>query len=154
MWTRGKLPREPMRPRDGDALPPVDVSELVFARQLSDLRWRVENLCMALAKPSTSPSASGASGSIVTRGELLKPYSELWEFLTGRTYSDGSSRASGCISVKCSQGGIQVTLTDPSSGSYCCLTAATLDDALLALEIGLGDGTAPWRASTYSKPKK
>jgi len=153
-WERGKLPREPMRPRDGRATPPVDVSELVYSRQLRDLAWRVEVLCMALVKPSTSPAANGTSGSAVSRGELLKQYSELWEFLTGRAYSDGSSRTPGCMSVKCSPGGLQVTLTDPSSGSYCCLTAATLDDALLALEMGLADGSAPWRQSTYSKPRK
>jgi len=47
-----------------------------------------------------------------------------------------------------------VTLTDPSSATYCCLTAETLDDALLAIEMGLADGSAPWRLSTYGKPKK
>jgi len=151
---RGKLPRPDWVPIDDRDYPPPDVDDLVKQKKIMDLKWRLEQLCMALAKPSTSLTANGSSPSGVSRGELLKQYSELWEFLTGAAYSDGTKRQPGCMSVKCTPGGLQVTLTDPSSGSYCCLTAASLDDALLALEMGLAEGSTTWRSSSYAKPKK
>jgi hypothetical protein len=44
-------------------------------------------------------------------------------------------------------GGLQMTITDPSSSAYCSRQFPTLDDALLAFEVGLGEGSLQWRAS-------
>ncbi len=154
VFNRGKCPREGFRPRDGLDVPPVDVSDLLFQRALSHLRRRVEQLCMALQKPSTSRCTDGQSSSTAHPGQMLSQFSELWEFLSRSAYADGSTRIPGTISLKCASAGIQVTLTDPSSSSYCCQTASSLDDAFLALEVGLKEGTLPWRASGYAKGKK
>lgn len=151
---RGKLPRPERIHVDGARYPPADVSELVFLRKLSDLRWRVEQLCMALQKPSTSPKTNGSSSAGVHPGQLLTPFSELWEFLTATQYADGTSRIPGTLSLKCTSEGLQGTLTDPTSASYCCRTGNSLDDVFLALELLLKDGTASWRSSGYAKQKK
>jgi len=154
VWNRGKLPREHFRDRDGRSSPPPDVTDLVLQRQVSDLRWRVEQLCMALAKPMAAGGQNGSSRCAAHPGELLKPFSELWEFLSKEAYSDGSKRMTGTISLKCTSSGISVTLTDPTSATYCCQSGDSLDDVFLALEIGLREGTLPWRPSGFAKAKK
>lgn len=151
---RGKLPRPGLVARDGDVYPPPDVYDLVMARELDVLRWRLETLCMALTKPLTSQSQNGSSSSGASPGQLLAVFSELWEFLAGKAYSDGTPRQTGQLSLKLSSAGVQVTLTDPTSGTYCCQTAMTLDDVLLALEIGLKEGSLAWRLSGYGKTKR
>jgi len=151
---RGKCPRPDFQDRDGRDLPPVDVYDLVVERQLRDLGWRLESLMCAMAKPSTLAQQNGSSSQGVTPGALLSNFSEVWDFLTKPTYLDGSVRTTGTMSLKYTSGKLQVTLTDPTSATYCCQSGESLDDVLLALEIGLKEGTLPWRASGFAKGKK
>jgi len=151
---RGKFPCPDFVPRDGRSLPPVDVRDLVDLRLLSDLAWRIKEIACAMLKPKTSTSADGSSMCDVQPCELLLPFSEVWEFLTKSAYSDGTKRATGSMTVKLGSAGLQVTLTDPTSASYCCLSATSLQDALLAFEIGLKENSLAWRASNYSKTRK
>src|SRR6266576_1571279 len=130
--------------RDAGAHPPADVSDMAMSVVLANLRWRLEKLCMSMSKPSTSPKTNGSLSSVAVPGQLLGPFSELWEFLTGTKYADGTSRQPGLLSLKLSSTGLQVTLTDNSSGSYCCLTAMSLDDLFLSLEVGLKEGSLAW----------
>jgi hypothetical protein len=129
----------------------VDVSDLLVQAVLNDLQRRMEALMCAMLRPKTSTSANGSSSSSVSQCELLAPFSELWEFLTKGSYGDGTSRQTGQMSVKLGSGGLQVTLTDPTSATYCCQTATSLQDAFLALEVGLKDGSLAWRPSGYAK---
>jgi hypothetical protein len=154
VWERGKLPLPERLVDPGYSYPSPDVGDLVLGKQISDLRWRLEQLCMALSKPSTQPSANGESSSIAQPGGLLSQLPELWDFLSRSEYGDGSKRSLGGMSLKLASGGLQVTLTDPTSASYCCLTGATLDDVFLALEIGLKESSLTWRSSSYAKSKK
>jgi len=154
VWNRGKLPREHFTDRDGRASPPPDVYDLVLQKQLSDLRWRVEQLCMALSRPMGPGDRNGSLLSAASPGQLLTPFSELWEFLSKEQYADGQKRVTGTISLKCTSSGISVTLTDPTSGTYCCQSAPSLDDAFLALEVGLKEGNLPWRSSTFTRARK
>lgn len=154
VFERGKLPRDDRLFADGRDLPAVDVSSLVDAQRLERLSWRVRVLWMALQKPSTSSSTNGQSLSEAQAGQILSPFSELWDFLSRPKYSDGSPRETGTISLRWWSGQLQVTLTDPTSCSYCCQASPTLDDAFLALEIGLKEGNLPWRKSSYGKVRK
>lgn len=151
---RGKEPRPYFMPRDGRQVPAVDVWAMLYEKELVSLRRRLEVLCMALLKPSVSHANNGSSSVTVNPGQLLAPFSELWEFLTKPKYADGTTRITGHLSLKCSAGKLQVTLTDQTSGSYCCLTGDSLDDVFLALEIGLKQNSLPWRASGYTKGRK
>ena len=154
VFERGKRPRPDYEVVNGQTYPPPDVYDLVLQAQLNDLLRRVEVLMCAMLRPKTSPSASGTSSSSVSQCELLAPFSELWEFLTKGSYGDGTSRQTGQMSVKLGSGGLQVTLTDPTSATYCCQTATCLQDAFLALEMGLKDGSLAWRPSGYAKEQK
>jgi hypothetical protein len=154
VFERGKRPRPGRTPSPGESHPAPDVSDLLFQRQLTDLRWRVEQLCMVLSKPSVPSGVPGTSSSSLSRGQLLDGFSEIWDFLTKPSYQDGSPRVPGKVSFGCSSGVLQVTLMDQSSNCYCCVAAASLDEAFLALEIGLKEGSLPWRQSTFSKSKR
>lgn len=140
--------------RDGVARPPVDTDSLLKQVAINDLRWRLERLCMALAKPQVRGKADASSTSTARMGGLLSQFSELWEFLSGNTYADGTPRLMGHLSLRCTLEGVQVTLTDPSSRSYSTRHAQTLDDALLALEVALKDGSLKWLPSAYGAGKK
>ncbi len=154
VYERGKLPR-PDPPSGADReYPPPDVRDLADLELLGRLLWRVEELKCQMLRPTTSTSAIGSSGSVVNRCELLSAFSELWEFLTKASYSDGTPRQTGQMSLKLGSGGLQVTLTDPTSATYCCQTASSLQDAFLALEIGLKDNSLGWRPSGYAKEAK
>jgi hypothetical protein len=110
--------------------------------------------CMAMQRPDVKSGQNGASSSSVRIGSLLSNFSEVWEFLTKSVYQDGKPRQTGSLSLRLASGGLQVTLTDPSSASFCTLTMESIDDALLAFEVGLKENSLPWRASNYSKPRK
>lgn len=109
------------------------------------------NACMAMAKPAADAKADQSSSSSARIGTLLREYSEIWEFLTKPSYSDGSKRLTGKISLQSSSAGLTLTLLDQTSNQYCCLTLETLDDLLLAFEVGLRDNSLPWRTSQYSQ---
>ncbi len=151
---RGKLPRPALEVKDDFHYPPVDVHDMLLQAGLNDLRVRLGVLCMALSKPSVAGSTQDSSLSSLSPGQLLSSFSEIWEFLTKLSYQDGSPRHSGKVSLACSSAGLQVTLTDPSSNCYCCVTKNSLDDAFLALEVGLKEGTLAWRASSYTPGKR
>lgn len=154
VFERGKLPRPAWDVKDDFHYPPVDVHDVLLQAGLRDLQVRLGVLCMALSKPSVASKDQGSSSSSLSRGQLLRDFAEIWDFLTKSSYSDGSPRSTGKVSLAVSSGGLQATLTDPTSNSYCCLTHASLDDLLLALEVGLTNGTLPWRQSGYPAAKK
>lgn len=154
MIAAGKLPRPESGIRDGRDYPPADVSDLVYQRMLSDLYWRVRVLWMAMLEPQVARSGNGSSCSSAKMGELLSQFVELWEFLSGTTYATGKPRLTGHLSLRLVSEGVQVTLTDPTSATYSTRVAASLDDALLSLEVALKDGTLKWHASSFDKRKK
>lgn len=107
---------------------------------------------MAMLEPQVARSGNGSSCSSARMGELLSQFVELWEFLSGTTYATGKPRQTGHLSLRLVSDGVQVTLTDPTSATYSTRVAASLDDALLSLEVALKDGTLKWHASSF-KPK-
>ncbi len=151
---RGKLPRPDFRNRDGQANPPADVRDLVDLAVLDGLHWRLRILWMAMVEPNVAKKGSGTSSSSARVGELLAQFSELWEFLSGSTYASGKPRLTGHLSLRCEQEGVKVTLTDPSTHSYCTRTGESLDDVLLALEVALKEGSLKWLPSSFSSGKK
>ncbi len=154
VFERGKLPRGYFTARDGRNVPSPDVRDLVDVQLLDKLRWRLRKLCMTFLKPASLSKGTGSSCAVVSPGSLLSAFSEVWGFLTSTQYGDGAKREPGCISLKCSSNGLQVTLTDSTSGSFCCLTGNSLDDLFLNLEIGLKENSLPWRTSSYGKSRK
>jgi len=110
--------------------------------------------CMALHRPLPPASSNGTSSSSAKMGSLLAEFSEVWEFLSSTRYADGAQRQTGQFSLRCEHNGLRGTLTDPSSSSYCSLTMESLDELLLAFEIGLKANSLDWRKSSFSKGKR
>lgn len=110
--------------------------------------------CMKIPDRKAFPEAANGSFSSALDPGLLKQYSELWGWLTGCDGSTGKRRQPGSLSLKCSAGMVSLTLNDPATGQYCTLNLAGVDDLLLMAEAGLGDGSLPWRPSSYGNGKK
>lgn len=110
--------------------------------------------CMALEKPVVSCGEDSTSSSTVKMPAWLSQFPELWEFLSKPLYKDGAQRQLGKVSLCLVSGGVQITLTDPSSSTYCSRQYKSLEDGLLELEVGLDRGTLSWRASGPLRGKK
>jgi len=149
----GKV-RPYFRDRDGRSLPGVEIIRVLccFCREYHHPA-EVEK-CMAIERPVATGNGSASSSSPVKMPTFLKEFPELWEFLEKPSYKDGTPRQPGKISFGLSYGGIQVTLTDPSSSTYCSRNYPSVEDALLSLEVSLGDGSLTWRASGPLKGRK
>lgn len=150
----GGRDRQPFRERDGLDVPAVQVrSVLCWWCRLYHSPAEVE-ACMALERPVPAEANGSISSLTAKPPSWLSQLPELWEFLSKPSYADGKPRQLGKISLGLVSGGIQVTLTDPSSQTYCSRQFPTLDDALLAFELGLKEGTLAWKASGPPRGKK
>ena len=71
----------------------------------------------------------------------------LFEYLSGDRYPDGSPRERSTMTVFCEDAVVKLCLSDRDQGRTLWRSARTLEDALLALEGAIQDGTADWRRS-------
>lgn len=141
-------------PRDGLVEPPFRaVTVLCHWCRERHCPSEVES-CMALRKKDAVTTQRGSSKSTVTPGELLKPFPELWQFLTAHSFPDGQKRQTGRLSLSCGSDGLKMTLNDDETGEYCTKVGNSLDDLLLEFEAGLEPPTLPWRPSQYSDGKR
>lgn len=141
------------RERDGSPSPGVVIrSVLCWWCRARHPPAEVES-CMAISRPVAVDNGSSSSSSNVKMPVWLSQFPELWEFLSKPSYKDGSPRQPGKISFGLNSGGIQVSLTDPSSATYCSRNYPTVEDALLALEVALSESSLTWRASGPPKGK-
>jgi hypothetical protein len=84
----------------------------------------------------------------------LKPFPELWDFLTTTSMPDGASRQTGRLSVCFESGVLKLSLTDDHTRQYASLSGRSLDDLMAEVELRLADGSLPWRPSTFTKAKR
>ncbi len=110
--------------------------------------------CMAIERPKPALDNGSTSSLTAKRPPWLSQFPELWEFLSKPSYKDGTPRQLGKVSFGLNSAGIQMTLTDPSSSTYCSRNYPTMEDALLAFELGLADGSLTWKASGPIKGRK
>lgn len=111
-------------------------------------------VCMAMPRP-VAVSANGSTSSLTAKmPSWLTQFPEIWEFLSRPSYEGGAPRQLGKVSLGLVSDGVQMTLTDPSSSTYCSRHFPTLEDALLGFEIGLKDGSLSWKASGPQRGKK
>lgn len=142
------------RDRDG-RVDPVLVPEEILCWWCRDRHSPGEVVaCMAIPRPQAVSNGDSTSSSIVKMPSWLSQLPEIWEFLSLASYKDGAPRQLGKVSLGLVSGGVQMTLTDPSSSTYCSRQFPSLDDALLAFELGLKDGSLTWRASGPQKGRR
>lgn len=154
MVERGRLVGPYFQPRDGRPSSAVVFSNILcwWCRRYHS-PTEVET-CMAMERPTAVEGNGSTSCSTARMPPWLSQYVELWEFLSKPFYKDGTPRQTGKVSFGLNSGGIQMTLTDPSSSTYCSRNHQTIEDALLAFEVGLSDGSLSWRASGPLKGRK
>lgn len=149
----GKV-RPDFRARDGHDEPAVKIVRVLcfwcrFYHEPAEVLT-----CMKIPeRRAVSANGTGCSSSALEAG-LLTQYSELWAFLTGNPSGTGKPRLPGSLSLRLESGLLAVSLTDPETCQYCCLNGTKLDDLLTQLELGLEDGSLPWRPSKYGPAKK
>lgn len=135
----------------------AQVSPLLLPCHRCDRVWQAFEgaVChMALPRKSEGTNGSGSSTSSACPGKLLAEFSQLWDFLTLTTWSDGKKRQTGRLSLSLDAGRLRLSLTDEETGTYASLVGDTLDDLLVEVEVRLRDGQMPWRASGFSKGKR
>jgi hypothetical protein len=136
-------------------IPPPDLRRRVLCCWCREVHWADEVVsCMAVPEKRAATSGSTFSTSSVERGEMFKQFPELWAFLTAPLTASGAKRLPGKISLSLESTGFRMTLQDDHSGQYASFQAKSVDDCMLAHEVGLSDGSTPWRPSNFTKSKR
>jgi len=110
--------------------------------------------CMAIPKPVATESNGSLSSATAKMPQWLSGCAQLWEFLTKPSYADGTQRQLGKVSLCFVSGGLQVTLTDPTSSTYSSRVYRDLETALLEIEEALESGMITWRPSGPPRGRK
>lgn len=97
----------------------------------------------AAAKGSPAPLAALSGAFSVTPAVV--------EYLTAVCYPDGSNRERSTISVFIEDGVVKVCLSDRDQARTLWRSGVSVEDALMALESCVVDGTADWRRSGAGK---
>ena len=141
-------------PRDGFDAGPVPVPRVLCLWCRSYHSPAEVPTCMAMPRPVPLSVDGSTSSLTATMPKWLSRFPELWEFLSKASYQGGAQRQLGKVSLGLVSDGIQMTLTDPSSSTYCSRHYPTLEEALLGFEAGLKDGSLPWKPSGPQRGKK
>jgi hypothetical protein len=107
--------------------------------------------CMALPRKVAGQNGAPSSTSSALEKGLFEQFSELWEFLQASSYSDGTKRRTGRISLSCDAGLLSLILTDVETGQYACLTGRNPSGLFEEAELRLADGSLSWRPSRFTK---
>lgn len=109
---------------------------------------------MPLSRRS-APSAKGSETvSLSAFGAWAKSYPALCEFLSSSTYTDGSSRELGTLTLSCRDGRLLASLNDKAASLYCFVSGDTLDALLKSSCRAIEDPEADWRVSQPFKAQK
>lgn len=101
---------------------------------------------MALRIPSHNGNGSLPKLPASPSAVFLASYANLTEFLSSLSGEGNSRREPGTLSVSSKDGKWTLRLKDPSSKVYCFVVCDSLDEGMLTVEVGLGDGSLDWRA--------
>lgn len=150
----GGLERPPWKLLPGSDVPGVVIRVVLCWWCRSQHDPAEVEACMAMPRPIPVGTNGSTSSLTAKMPSWLTQFPEVWEFLSKPSYADGKPRQLGKVSLGLVSDGIQMTLTDPSSSTYCSRHFPTVEDALLGFEIGLKDGSLSWKLSGPPKGKK
>lgn len=100
---------------------------------------------MPLKIPSRNGKDASLSRPASSSTEFLKPFANILEFLSSLSLTEGQKREPGALSITSKEGKWTLRVKDPTGKVYAYVTAEQLDDALLIVDTGLGDGSLDWR---------
>ncbi len=101
---------------------------------------------MALSKPVPPTANAGASGPPVASAFRVG-YPVLWEYLSSTAWEDGSARQTASLLCFVEDGLVKLCLNDRSVARTGWVSGRSWEEAVLALEMALGDDRMDWRAS-------
>jgi len=105
------------------------------------------------AKPAVP--VPGPKGGVVTDVAFTRQLPALFEYLTLRSYENGTPRQTACMTVFCEDGLFKVCLNDRDAQRSAWVASETFQGALVALEAGLVEDSHQWRqARPQSRGKK
>lgn len=89
-----------------------------------------------------SPSAAG-----LIPGQMLSPFSNVWEYLTTSKTAAGKPRKMPRLSLKVDGTTFRLTANDDEASVYASWQGSSWDDLFLMFEEALATDTVPWKAS-------
>lgn len=114
-------------------------------------RSRRREEAMKWERRKESPAGEAVAGGELCDPVFVRAAPSLAEFLTVRSYDDGTPRQPGSLIVFVEGGQVKLCLSDRAEGLVAFVTAATLSDALLKASQALEEGTLDWRVSHVAK---
>jgi hypothetical protein len=146
---RGRQARESFMLRDGrDVRGPADWVILCHWCRGRHPASEVAKCMVLPRKVVDAPNSASCTLSASDAGPL-RPFVELWGFLTQEVYEDGAKRQAGKLSLSCESGVLGLSLSDVDNGQYAYLEGASLQEVLKDAEKRLVEGRVPWRASKW-----
>jgi hypothetical protein len=110
---------------------------------------------MTFFLPERNGSGNSKGKSATSTTVCLETFPLLVEFLSSTSTGEGGSRVPGTLQLTSSQGKWKAKLKEPNEKLYCFVTGLTLDDALEALNAGLGEANGlDWRDDTWESNGK
>lgn len=108
-----------------------------------------EVTCVALAKREKNATSSGGSSLPAAPGKVLSGFANVLDFLSMRSWPDGSPRLTGTITLSTEGASWKACVKCPNSASVAFVTAETPDGLLKALDRGLESDTLEWREDRF-----
>src|ERR1700729_2085687 len=101
---------------------------------------------MAIRKPD--PVADAGTQVRVSLGSAFATsHPVLWEYLTSTAYEDGAGRQPASLLVFVESGIVKLCLNDRDLSRTGWVSGPALEEALVSLELKLGDGSIDWRTT-------
>jgi hypothetical protein len=105
-------------------------------------------------KRPTGEQEARASAGLMMDEAFVKRHPQLVAYLTDDLWEDGKERELASLTFSVSEGKWQVGLNDKAMQRSMYSAAATLGDALRALEKALADGVEAWRPWKRGRGRK
>lgn len=101
----------------------------------------------------SAPSAPLVPADLPSVTKVFAKLPNLIEFLTCRSWEDGSTRVPGRFWFDAGSLGFSITLKDPNNALQAVMRAGTIDDVFALCEAFLGQENAQWEVDQYQADK-
>ncbi len=123
-----------------------------FCLRCSERHWPTRELtCVPLQKPSIAGISSGGSSLPVERGKVLIGFASVLDFLSTRSWPDGSPRVTGTITLSMESCLWKACVKCRDTGGVAFVSAETPDLLLKAVDKGLDTNTLEWRNDRFQE---
>ena len=99
---------------------------------------------MALVRPTGNQAGSGGGG-VLAGSDATILFPNVWEYLTGLAWEDGSARQTSTLLVFVEDGMCKMCINDRALGRKAWATGPTPEAAITSLESCLASGAVEWR---------